>query len=455
MAIIDWRIRMRNMTIKCCIIITLLGILGVMPATALNMYLSTYRYLDRGKNTILLMDYQIPYRSVTFVAKNSAFFAEVAIRLEVIQQDSIIATHDFQDNIGLSSKHDVTSQTKSYLNRIKLLIDQDDYKLRFTAIDTNTNRVYSRELNPRILSPASLLSDVELISVIRADSSRYLEKFRRNGLLFQTEPSQLFDKDSADAMYIYFEIYETANPGIDLYNINLGVSRSGSVVVSKTIDYYLERGQEGLSMSIPLIDLKPGLYNGILDVSYDKLTERRTFSFTVRERTEQVVFLFADEDQEYRLIRYFSAGSQVSDWRNMTPSAKRKFITLFWHNLASTTNQTVDQVLQMIKERVDHSNRFFTHFDPGWTTDMGRIYIRNGAADEIEKGQTSDETRYVRKDYQIWKYTLRRKAVYLFVDIQMNGNYRLMYVSNDDMEFSNPDWRRYLGEDFDESMLRF
>jgi len=43
--------------------------------------------------------------------------------------------------------------------------------------------------------------------------------------------------------------------------------------------------------------------------------------------------------------------------------------------------------------------------------------------------------------------------VYVFVDMQMNGNYQLVYVYNDDMERSNPDYLRYLGDDFDTSKL--
>ena len=84
---------------------------------------------------------------------------------------------------------------------------------------------------------------------------------------------------------------------------------------------------------------------------------------------------------------------------------------------------------------------------------MGRIHIRQGKPDEIEKGTSSDEARFVRKDYQIWKYQGRNKAVYLFLDIQMNGNYRLIYVEGDQQESSNPDYLYYLGDDFDTSKL--
>ena len=154
-------------------------------------------------------------------------------------------------------------------------------------------------------------------------------------------------------------------------------------------------------------------------------------------------------------MRYFMGNRLPSDWSKLELSTKRRYITNFWDQMAALNQLEPDLAVDQIRQRVDYSNRVFSHFGKGWTTDMGRIYIRNGAPDEIEKDQSSDETKYVRKDYQIWKYGGRVKAVYLFVDIQMSGNYKLLYVKGDDQEISNPGWQKYLGNDFDTSRLNY
>ncbi|MDZ4182372.1 MAG: GWxTD domain-containing protein, partial [Candidatus Cloacimonadaceae bacterium] len=147
-------------------------------------------------------------------------------------------------------------------------------------------------------------------------------------------------------------------------------------------------------------------------------------------------------------------GSSVpGDWKNLDNNTKRRYVTQMWKNLARSVNLNAKDLIETVRERVEFADRSFGHFKPGRTTDMGRIYIRNGKPDEIEKDTTSDETRYVRKDYQIWKYRGRTNAVYVFIDIQMSGNYQLIYVKNDENESSNPDYLRYLGEDFDTSKL--
>ncbi|MDD3283273.1 MAG: GWxTD domain-containing protein, partial [Candidatus Cloacimonetes bacterium] len=169
---------------------------------------------------------------------------------------------------------------------------------------------------------------------------------------------------------------------------------------------------------------------------------------------ELVLSLFPDPEDEYGLMRYFMASRTPANLDSMNEEAKHRHITNFWKSMALSTGMSEQNIIDLVHERVEHSNRYYSSLKPGWTTDMGRIYIRNGAPSDIERGTSSDESRFVRKDYQIWKYSSGNRAVYVFIDIQMNNNYRLIYASGDDMEQSNPDWMRFLGSDFDSSLLR-
>jgi GWxTD domain-containing protein len=206
-------------------------------------------------------------------------------------------------------------------------------------------------------------------------------------------------------------------------------------------------------LKIPLEDLKPGKYSGTIFLQADETSEERDFEFVLYSEPEEHFFLFSNPEEEYQLMRYFLGSKLPNDWKDASYAKKRRYGTQFWKNLAATIKRSVPDALKLIQERVDYANKFFGHQKAGWTSDMGRIYIRNGAADDIQRETSSDESRFVRKDYQIWKYTTGQKPVYMFIDIQMNGNYRLIYVENDDMEASNPDWMRFVGADFDTNLL--
>jgi len=162
---------------------------------------------------------------------------------------------------------------------------------------------------------------------------------------------------------------------------------------------------------------------------------------------------FEDIEDEYNLMRYFMVGV-APNWSSMDSDSKNRYVNNFWQNMAAKSQMSEDDIMKLVDDRVKYANKNYSSLRAGWTSDMGRIYIRNGAPADIETGTSSDDTRFVRKDYQIWKYNSGTKPVYLFIDIQMNNNYRLYYVKGDTMENSNPDYKSYLGNEFDDSLLR-
>jgi len=224
-------------------------------------------------------------------------------------------------------------------------------------------------------------------------------------------------------------------------------------VMDEYLDYQVKENTESTYLKIPLRDLSPGLYRGTVLIQQGERTEQREFEFVLFEEAEEQFFLFSNPDDEYELMRYFAGSKLPADWKNLSLDKKRRYGTQFWRSLATGINKKPAEAIKFVQERVDYANKNFGHLKAGWTSDMGRIYIRNGAPDDIQRDTSSDESRFVRKDFQIWKYSSGRKPVYLFIDIQMNGNYKLIYVENDDMETSNPDWIRFVGTDFDTGKL--
>ncbi|MDP2173175.1 MAG: GWxTD domain-containing protein, partial [Candidatus Cloacimonadaceae bacterium] len=299
----------------------------------------------------------------------------------------------------------------------------------------------------------SLISDVELCSVVRPDSSSYLDKFRRGKTLFQPQPSMILDKGAGDIAYIYFEVYPpAAELGISQLLV-LSIEKDSVLISDDYIDFIPVSMIEGLTLKIPIAGLDSGKYHGTVSLQIGDEFGEKSFEFFITEIKEERLFLLIEPDDDYQILRYFLGSSVPADWRNLDINTKRRYITQMWKNLARSVNLDTKDLIGTVRERVDYADRYFGHFKPGRTTDMGRIYIRNGKPDEVEKDTTSDETRYVRKDYQIWKYRGRINAVYVFIDLQMTGNYQLIFVKNDESESTNPDYLRYLGDGFDASKL--
>ena len=443
---------MKNIRLFFSLVIILFAFSTLLGSDKLNMFIDYNRFLDKNKNTILLLDYQIPYENLAFLATNNGYFAELNVKVKITEADSIFLEHEINDIIGVKNKADTGNRKKSYLNRLSFTLHKPLYTIQFSALDINSQKNFFYEFQIETLPPSSLLSDIELNSEVKPDTSQYLVKFKRNNVLYRSEPSILFNKSINDYIYLYLEIYNW-NCTSESCLLNLSLEKDSLVVMDEYIDFQPGPGSESINLKIPLKDLNPGFYNGTIVLQSAERTEERNIEFAVIEEKEEEFFLFANPDEEYELMRIFLGNKIPSDWGKMNQDTKRRYITQFWRDMAFSTNRSVQSIMDLVQKRIDYANRNFTHFKQGWTSDMGRIYIRNGPPDDIQRDTSSDESRFVRKDYQIWKYVSGKKPVYMFIDIQMNGNYRLIYVENDDLEASNPDWMRYVGSDFDTSKL--
>lgn len=427
--------------------------IGMILAESLTIHILLNRFLSSEKATIVNLDYQVPYNNLKFVKHKNGLYAELDINIDIFKSDSLIFQKNIRDNIGITNQFDAQSN-KSYLNRVSFSLDPGSYIFQVKASDINSKKSANYSFPIETLSSDTILSDIELCSVVRPDSSAYLEKFHRGKTLYQSEPSLIFDKVDNPYIYLNFEVYTDESLRKNTGIIILTVQKDSILVLDDLIDFNLQSDCERITLSVPLTDIEPGKYYGNIIFQIEELSEERNFEFFVTEPKIQLYYVFTNPDDDYKLLKYFMGESAPGNWKNYTYDAKQQYVSRCWTKLANANQVRPEAFIQTIRERVDYSNKHFSHFSDGWTTDIGRIYIRYGEPDDVEKGTTLDDTRFVRKDFQIWKYRSRFNAVYLFLDIQMNGNYKLIYVDGDDRESSNPNYMYYLGDDFDTSLLR-
>ncbi len=437
------------MRTKLLTLFLILVSIQLLASEKLGMFVEAKRFLDTNANTKFVIDYQVPYKNMTFLIRDSGYYAELKVLIAIANADSVIYKKEFVNNIGVTAKYDVNSSNKSFLDRISLTLAKPEFKLQITFEDINGNTKLEWNYTAELLNVNDRLSDVELISMINSDTTAFSQKFLRNGKTYIPEPSGLISRNALDTLYIYCEAYNNES---ETSKAVMTIRKDGVSIVIKSMQIKVGKVAE-LLLPLNLATMEVGKYSCTIDYVDHDTKQCRSFEFIISEQTEKLYMLFTEPDDEYQLMKYLITVKSNTNWGSMSKDAKRRNISQLWVELATKLGQPVDNVLKLYKDRVDYCNINFSHFEKGWKTDMGRIYIRNGRPDDIDKDTSSDETKYVRKDIQIWKYSSRKQAVYLFVDIPMNGNFKLVYSVNDDEESTYPDWRKYVGSDFDESRL--
>jgi GWxTD domain-containing protein len=153
-------------------------------------------------------------------------------------------------------------------------------------------------------------------------------------------------------------------------------------------------------------------------------------------------------DTAFAPLSYISTGEdRLSVWTpQLSVNAKRAFLVNFWRGRDQTLGTPRNEAREAFYARIAEADRRFTDQQrgsrPGWRTDQGRIFIRNGEPTEIlRRSQVG-----LSAPYQVWRYTAARDRWYVFMDRTNFGSYDLM-GSNDPREPSRADWEGQIGPD--------
>jgi GWxTD domain-containing protein len=136
---------------------------------------------------------------------------------------------------------------------------------------------------------------------------------------------------------------------------------------------------------------------------------------------------------------------QMGVWkRGLSTAAKRQFLIQFWDRRDPTPGTPRNEARDQFYGLIALANQKFTERGqgarPGWRSDRGRIYIKNGEPVERLQRQNIGTA----PPYEVWRYASGRDRWYIFVDVSGFGAFQLV-ATNDLHEPTKPDWQSMLG----------
>ncbi|RLC51045.1 MAG: hypothetical protein DRZ79_03400 [Candidatus Cloacimonadota bacterium] len=453
-------------------LLLIIGMLSVVCFADLNIFVDKTRFLDENNNTILNIDYQIPYKELEFRNSDNGFVANLEVNLDIKDEDKVVYEKTFTNRI-IVTQYPSTISSDLYSDRISITLSKSGFIIEVLFVDLYSEKDKKWKYEFETLSPKSLISDLEFSTKVVKDTTAFLEKFHRKDFLFYHNSSHIYTLPENDTVYVYSEYQNynfDKNGKYDLIETIL-IKKKG-ITIDKLKRHFIGTESNFSRLErINISDYKTGYYKIIYKLE-DKnspgyLRNIRTDFFSIKKNVNYAQRIFPDLEDEYRLVQYFLSTGEKTRLRSLSDEGKRNFLEYFWiaHDPNPVTKK--NEFLEKVRERVNYSNKHYSYFHEGWTTDRGRIYIKKGPPDEIKKLKTSFDTsenpsdfglvpsytKYTIKEYQIWIYRLPQDYRYIFIDFQGNGNYRLIYSKNDDDEITLTNWMNYLGPDFDMSLL--
>lgn len=307
------------------------------------------------------------------------------------------------------------------------------------------------------------VSDIQFAWEVRKETG----DFEKQGLNVIPNPSRTYGL-LQPRLTAYYEVYDRRKPADHTYLVYqqlVGEDRTAPVRPDTVVS---ERGQWVKVTTMDVSQLATGKHTlramVIHPATGDTTVTERSFSVVWKsqfwEMTEQDLL-----DEARVLFRE----DEYERFKNMTAGDRAQYVDQFWADEDPTPISARNELREEFLRRVAYANRHFSDQRKGMLTDRGRIYIRFGEPDEVQRevlptqaeSQLSGQVKDLTKDnisgsmltnnevvdtrpYEIWNYTRQGEPLFpererttsvtglrfVFIDETGTGHYVLRYSSD-------------------------
>ncbi len=237
-------------------------------------------------------------------------------------------------------------------------------------------------------------------------------------------PSRTYG-DAAPLLCVYAELADTlASRPDSAYAVKWEIkNQGGRTVAGDRTTVHRVRGRGALLLRPSLDGLTLGAYRLKVWVDLDGGKVEREGSFQIDESR----ISFAQDSEMIRtVLGYVATNAELIRVDNAPDDSLQGIWDEFWARRDPDPETRQNPALAEFMTRVEYADRHFGVLEPGWRSDMGKIYIKYGAPDRVERVQNDT----LGPPTEIWYY-YSRNATFVFQDRDGFGRYRLVGTRRD------------------------
>lgn len=370
-----------------------------------------------------------------------------------------------------------TAKDTTGLNQFNQLVDvfafylpYGNYKASVRLVDKTTKQKgeYVFDLNTIRTKPGIYLSDLEFCQDIKKSQNKN-DRFYKNGLRVVPNPRGVFDI-LEPMLYFYVELnnlpFEQGKEKHFNFSYFVTTTKGDTVkkvspIVKKIIAPSLvEVGgfnvmalpENNYILTIKVTDPQSGEVVTVKKPFYVyKPKKRKAGQENVTHagtgnvpKIDPAIALLSKKElkKEFEMARYIATRQEEKIFKNIEdPNGMREFLTQFWYRRDRITGSPLGTNRREFLRRVQEADQKFRAMGKeGWQTDRGRILLKYGEPDEIERFPSSMDL----LPYEIWYYhNLEGGSEFIFADLRGFGEYELIH-STYRKELQNPNWKELI-----------
>lgn len=383
--------------------------------------------------------------NLKLTSKNNTNFADLSLSLNIKKSNGEIK-YDEQWQTEAEILIDTSKfGSKVIYDQWSRVFEPGVYKLELEVRDNIGGNVGTVRKEIEITAPAQqnlYLSEIQFASDIVRDAEEQ-NIFNKGVLTVIPNPSRRYGILNP-LLYFYFEIYnkkieQTKNITVS-YEIESIDGTSLRSFNEKTIN--ITGAASGVPNGFNVSAIASGIYYLVIKVvdSAEQLTiqERRPFEVIQMDYLEKSPMLTEEQAEVFgEMVKAISTQKNYELYQNLNLASKAKFLVQFWKQNDPDPTTDENEVFDRLMQRYQYANEHFSWGKlEGWKTDRGKVLLKNGMPDNIQRYHSEEST----FPYEIWEYQERRNYIYVFGDLRNDGRYSLLH-SNKEGEVYNPYWK--------------
>lgn len=328
----------------------------------------------------------------------------------------VVTFQSARDTVSVKEFTATNSRHNPIRHKFVFTLAPDEYQYKIELQDLEEPKNMDRLIPLKVVDfskPTLQISDVVLTDRMYCSSSQ-LRHFTAN--LRDT-----FAGETSD-VGVYFEVYSVPSP--DSISVHYALFAANGEDIGKKSYRIAATDRPAQCISLKPMIKKPGEYRLVITVQSGKVQARAERKFFMQ--WGQILLQSGNIDVAIEQLALIAPGASVNKMRSASAHEREKLFDLFWLNRDPTPGTERNELREEFFSRIDFANHNFSEMvtnQEGWRTDRGRVLVRNGAPDNVDRQAAEIGMPAV----EIWVYTRLAKK-YFFVDRQGNGEYRLVKV---------------------------
>jgi len=361
---------------------------------------------------------QMPYDAMQFVKKDNQFVGRYEVTTNFLSAENVLHSERLWSEEVVVQQFDLTRSKSAFnLSHRSVNLQPGIYTLRTQVRDIESQKVATvvRKIVVGNYSlPDLALSDIMLVTrmTLEGDRRNILPNISgnigENNNLFNIF-FEIYTPRERDSIELHFTITDFKGKQLlDKYQVYETTGRKTQVITRLDSTQY-QTGAYTISVEARSL-IRPD----------EVLPAIKKKGFFVR--WGNMPLSITDLDLAIKQARYIAKDNEFAAFEDAnTDEKKRALFDDFWKRRDPNPATTRNEFMEEYYSRVDYANKNFSHYIPGWRTDMGMVFIIFGSPNNVERHPFDIDS----KPYEIWSYYDFNRSV-VFVDETGFGDYRLL-----------------------------